>query len=71
MKASREALWSVIEGIGGDNGWYSWRLGWMARGLMDRIFGGPGLRRGRRHPHDLAVGDVGVEQLEHVRQGRV
>jgi len=58
VQASRASLWSVIEGIGGDNGWYSWRLGWMARGLMDRVFGGPGLRRGRRHPHDLAVGDA-------------
>lgn len=68
VSASREALWSVIEGIGGDNGWYSWRLGWMARGLMDRLFGGPGLRRGRRHPHDLAVGDAldwwRVEEIE-------
>jgi len=68
INASREALWSVIESIGGENGWYSWRLGWMARGLMDRIFGGPGLRRGRRHPHDLAVGDAldwwRVEEIE-------
>ncbi|HEY7718102.1 MAG TPA: SDR family oxidoreductase [Pedococcus sp.] len=68
VEASREALWSVIEGIGGDNGWYSWRLGWVARGLMDRVFGGPGLRRGRRHPHDLAVGDAldwwRVEEIE-------
>jgi len=68
VQASREALWSVIEGIGGDNGWYSWRLGWMARGLMDRLFGGPGLRRGRRHPQDLAVGDAldwwRVEEIE-------
>jgi uncharacterized protein YbjT (DUF2867 family) len=58
VQASREALWSVIEGIGGENGWYSWRLGWVARGVLDRIFGGPGLRRGRRHPRDLAVGDA-------------
>jgi len=68
VQASREALWSVIEGVGGDNGWYSWRLGWVARGLMDRIFGGPGLRRGRRHPQDLAVGDAldwwRVEEIE-------
>ena len=71
VRASREALWSVIEGIGGDNGWYSWRLGWVARGLMDRLFGGPGLRRGRRHPQDLAVGDAldwwRVEEIEDLR----
>ena len=27
------------------------------RGLLDRIVGGPGLRRGRRHPSRLATGD--------------
>ncbi|MFD6137688.1 SDR family oxidoreductase [Isoptericola sp. NPDC056618] len=53
-----ESLWSVIEGIGGAHGWYSWRLGWVARGLLDRLFGGPGLRRGRRHPHRLEPGDA-------------
>ncbi|MFI5735453.1 SDR family oxidoreductase [Kribbella sp. NPDC051587] len=57
VPASPERLWAVIEGIGGGNGWYSWRLGWWARGLLDRLFGGPGLRRGRRNPHDLSVGD--------------
>ncbi|ACQ81729.1 NmrA family protein [Beutenbergia cavernae DSM 12333] len=58
VDASPQELWEVIEGIGGAHGWYSWRLGWVARGLMDRVFGGPGLRRGRRHPHRLAVGDA-------------
>lgn len=63
-----ERLWAVIEGIGGGNGWYSWRLGWWARGVLDRVFGGPGLRRGRRDPHDLSVGDPldwwRVEEIE-------
>ncbi|ONI69280.1 NAD(P)-dependent oxidoreductase [Kribbella sp. ALI-6-A] len=57
ISASPDRLWTVIEGIGGGNGWYSWRLGWWARGLLDRLFGGPGLRRGRRNPKDLSVGD--------------
>ncbi|HEU4945763.1 MAG TPA: SDR family oxidoreductase [Kribbella sp.] len=68
VDTSPEQLWSVIEGIGGGNGWYSWRLGWWARGVLDRVFGGPGLRRGRRNPHDLSVGDPldwwRVEELE-------
>ncbi|SLN05329.1 Putative nucleoside-diphosphate-sugar epimerase [Corynebacterium xerosis] len=68
VAASPEILWAVVEGIGGANGWYSWRLGWVARGLMDRIVGGPGLRRGRRHPQRLSVGDAldwwRVERLE-------
>ncbi|MBZ2198263.1 SDR family oxidoreductase [Occultella gossypii] len=58
VDAAPEELWRVIEGIGGAHGWYSWKLGWVARGLMDRVFGGPGLRRGRLHPHRLAVGDA-------------
>jgi uncharacterized protein YbjT (DUF2867 family) len=58
VNASREALWSVIESIGGQNGWYSWPLGWWARGVLDRLWGGPGLRRGRRNPFDLSVGDA-------------
>jgi uncharacterized protein YbjT (DUF2867 family) len=68
VDASADQLWSVIEGIGGVNGWYSWRLGWRARGLLDRLFGGPGLRRGRRDPFDLSIGDAldwwRVEDLE-------
>jgi uncharacterized protein YbjT (DUF2867 family) len=58
VNASPEHLWSVIEGIGGRNGWYSWALAWWARGVLDRFVGGPGLRRGRRNPRDLVVGDV-------------
>jgi hypothetical protein len=71
VDATPEQLWAVIKGIGGDNGWYSWRLGWWARGLLDRLLGGPGLRRGRRDPFDLAVGDAldwwRVEDIEDSR----
>jgi uncharacterized protein YbjT (DUF2867 family) len=58
VDATPEQLWEVIEGIGGHTGWYSWGLGWWVRGFLDRLVGGPGLRRGRRHPQRLAVGDV-------------
>lgn len=58
VDASQEALWEVIEGIGGENGWYSWAMAWWVRGILDRLFGGPGLRRGRRNAKDLRVGDV-------------
>jgi hypothetical protein len=58
VDASPEALWQVIEGIGGANGWYSWSLAWGVRGVMDRLSGGPGLRRGRRNPYDLYVGEA-------------
>jgi Protein of unknown function (DUF2867) len=71
VHASREALWRVIEGIGGDQGWYSFPLAWRVRGWLDRFSGGPGLRRGRRHPHDLYLGEAldwwRVEEIEDVK----
>ncbi|MCY9785362.1 SDR family oxidoreductase [Nocardiopsis sp. EMB25] len=57
VEAPPERLWSVIEGIGGDRGWYSWPLAWAARGWIDLAVGGVGLRRGRRDPARLRVGD--------------
>lgn len=51
-------LWTIIEGIGGEHGWYSWRLGWWTRGILDRFVGGPGLRRGRRDASNLVIGDA-------------
>lgn len=58
VHASPEKLWTIIEGIGGKNGWYSWALAWWLRGLLDRMVGGPGLRRGRRNQKHLVVGDA-------------
>ncbi len=56
--ASPEELWKVIESIGGENGWYSFPLAWAARGWMDRLVGGVGLRRGRRSATSLRPGDA-------------
>jgi uncharacterized protein YbjT (DUF2867 family) len=55
--ASASALWQSIESIGGDNGWYGADFLWYLRGLLDRLFGGVGLRRGRRDPLTLHVGE--------------
>lgn len=67
--AAPEALWRVIEGIGGDNGWYSLPFAWAARGFIDKLVGGVGLRRGRSNPHSLKVGDAvdfwRVERVDH------
>jgi uncharacterized protein YbjT (DUF2867 family) len=70
--ASPEALWRVIEGIGGENGWYSWPLAWAARGLFDRMVGGVGLRRGRRDPYRLRIGDsLDFWRVEELDPGRL
>ncbi|GAA1090296.1 SDR family oxidoreductase [Nocardiopsis metallicus] len=57
VDAAPSELWRVIEGIGGERGWYSWPLAWAARGWIDLAVGGVGLRRGRRDPERLRVGD--------------
>ncbi|MCS5733952.1 SDR family oxidoreductase [Herbiconiux daphne] len=63
-----EDLWRVIEGIGGQNGWYSFPLAWAVRGWMDKLVGGVGLRRGRRSATRLNTGDAldfwRVEQID-------
>ena len=57
LESSTEEVWHTIQQIGGRNGWYFAQPLWRLRGMMDRAVGGPGLRRGRRHPLDLRVGD--------------
>ena len=54
---SVESIWLKIEAIGGDNGWYGSDWLWYLRGLLDRLFGGVGLRRGRRDSETLRVGE--------------
>ncbi|TLM84805.1 SDR family oxidoreductase [Pseudarthrobacter sp. NamE2] len=65
-------VWTVIEGIGGRNGWYSLPLAWQVRGWLDKLTGGAGLLRGRRHPHTLAAGEV-VDwwRVERIDRGRL
>jgi len=68
VETTQESLWKSIERIGGENGWYGADFLWWARGVVDRAFGGVGLRRGRRSPDTLRVGDSldfwRVENLE-------
>ena len=52
------AAFAAIQRIGGANGWFYGNWLWRLRGFIDLLFGGVGMRRGRRHPQDLAVGDT-------------
>ena len=65
------ALWREIASIGGENGYYFLDGLWRVRGFLDELAGGVGVRRPRRNPHDVVVGDaidfwrvVTVEPLE-------
>lgn len=72
VHTSADAVWAAVEGIGGDRGWYSFPLAWAARGLLDRLAGGVGLRRGRRDPDHLVVGDaVDFWRVEAIDPGRL
>ena len=65
-------LYATVAGIGGDQGWYVTPLLWRARGWIDKLVGGVGMRRGRRHPHDLWIGDaVDFWRVEAIEYGRL
>ncbi len=62
-----EAVFASFSSIGGDRGWLAWEWVWEIRGLIDEFVGGPGLRRGRRHPTELLPGDaLDFWRVEHV-----
>jgi hypothetical protein len=57
-RASADALWQVVAGIGGANRYYTLNALWTVRELMDAAVGGPGLRHGRpAQDRELRAGD--------------
>lgn len=58
IQAAVEEVWHPIQRIGGKTGWYQSDLLWRIRGFIDKMIGGPGLRRGRRDSSSLFVGDA-------------
>jgi uncharacterized protein YbjT (DUF2867 family) len=55
---SPQAVFETFSGLGGERGWLVWNWVWWLRGMFDRLTGGPGLRRGRRHPRELLSGEA-------------
>ncbi|MBD3385282.1 DUF2867 domain-containing protein [candidate division KSB1 bacterium] len=67
-----EKLFGIIQRIGGENGWYYASRVWRLRGFLDRLIGGVGMRRGRRHPVQLRAGDaVDFWRLETMIPGKM
>jgi hypothetical protein len=56
-RVPREYVFDVVRSIGGSHGWFSPRLLWSLRGAVDKLTGGIGAGRGRRHPIELSVGE--------------
>lgn len=63
-----EALFRAYCGLGGERGWLYMDWAWEVRGWLDKLVGGVGTRRGRRHPDELRPGEAldfwRVEALE-------
>ena len=69
IDAGHSEVFDAVCLIGGGHGWYAGDILWRIRGWMDQVVGGPGLRRGRRHPENVEFGEaldfwrvVGVER---------
>jgi len=72
VNASPEVVFRVFTSLGGERGWLVWNWAWSLRGALDQVVGGPGIRRGRRHPQELQLGEtVDFWRVEAVRQGRL
>ena len=56
--ATPAQAFAPVQRIGGAGGWYYGSALWRLRGVLDRLFGGPGMKRGRRDPLELRPGDV-------------
>ena len=63
-----QVAYQAFTGLGGKRGWLYMNWSWVIRGWADKLVGGVGLRRGRRHPDDLRTGEAldfwRVEALE-------
>jgi uncharacterized protein YbjT (DUF2867 family) len=57
VDSTPELVFHEFMSLGGDEGWLKWEWAWKIRGGIDRMLGGPGLRRGRRNPHNAYPGE--------------
>jgi uncharacterized protein YbjT (DUF2867 family) len=57
-RSSPTTVFATVTGVGGARGWYVANSLWAIRGWLDKVIGGVGMRRSRRHPDELRVGDA-------------
>ncbi|MGE3171564.1 MAG: SDR family oxidoreductase [Planctomycetota bacterium] len=58
IAAPPRAVFRAVCRVGGGHGWYAADWAWRLRGALDRLVGGPGLRRGRRDPETVGFGEA-------------
>ncbi len=72
VEAQPDQVFRAFCRLGGDQGWLAWNTLWKVRGFIDRLVGGPGLRRGRRDPAWLYLGEaVDFWRVETVERPRL
>ncbi len=72
VDASPSKVFRVVSSLGGETGWLAWQWAWRLRGAVDRMVGGPGLRRGRRSRTRMVPGDaVDFWRVEAVEEDRL
>ncbi len=72
VRAPADAVFRAFCSLGGTRGWPSMNWAWQVRGVMDRMVGGVGMRRGRRHPTEVRAGDaIDFWRVERVEPDRL
>lgn len=72
VSAPPKAVYRSFAGLGGERGWLYLDWTWQIRGHLDRLFGGVGMRRGRRDPEELRAGDpLDFWRVEKVEPGQL
>lgn len=72
VAASTAEVYRSFTRLGGETGWLYLDWTWQVRGAVDRLLGGVGMRRGRRDPQDLRVGEaLDFWRVEVAEPGRI
>ncbi|MGK7369288.1 MAG: SDR family oxidoreductase [Candidatus Halalkalibacterium sp. M3_1C_030] len=72
VNVSNERVFKTFASLGGDKGWLAFEWAWKLRGILDRMVGGVGFRRGRRSAEELRVGDaLDFWRVEAIKENRL
>jgi len=72
VPVAQEKVFQTFISLGGKKGWLTFDWAWKLRGILDRLVGGVGFRRGRRHPTELRVGDaLDFWRVEAIKPGQL
>jgi hypothetical protein len=72
VSSHTDDVFAAVSSLGGERGWLYMDWAWRVRGMLDRLIGGVGLRRGRRDPKVLRVGDaLDFWRVEAIEPGRM